>query len=207
MYITKWSAPQVCLPSNAKGLTSFTLFSYFLNHFLLVTTNLISYLWGFLVLFSLLFWMLCCFLDFMYEWNYMVSLSIWVISLSVILSRFIHVVANSKVSFFLWMSEYSIDFPCGSVVKNPPAMQETLVDPWVGKIPWRRKWQFTSVFFLGKSHLGGGGVWQATVCRVAKSWTLQRHWVWSVPLCMYTGSSLSILSSMDTSVASILVHV
>ena len=25
-------------------------------------------------------------------------------------------------------------------------------DPWVGKIPWRMKWQPTSVFLLGKSH-------------------------------------------------------
>ena len=25
-------------------------------------------------------------------------------------------------------------------------------DPWVGKIPWRRQWQDTSVFLLGKSH-------------------------------------------------------
>ena len=25
-------------------------------------------------------------------------------------------------------------------------------DPWVGKNPWRRKWQPTPVFFLGKSH-------------------------------------------------------
>ena len=25
------------------------------------------------------------------------------------------------------------------LVKNPPAMQETWVDPWVGKIPWRRE--------------------------------------------------------------------
>ena len=24
--------------------------------------------------------------------------------------------------------------------------------PWVGKISWRRKWQSTSVFLLGKSH-------------------------------------------------------
>jgi len=23
-------------------------------------------------------------------------------------------------------------------------------DPWVGKIPWRRKWQRTPVFLLGK---------------------------------------------------------
>ena len=25
-------------------------------------------------------------------------------------------------------------------------------DPWVGKIPWRRKWQLTLVFLPGKSH-------------------------------------------------------
>ena len=25
-------------------------------------------------------------------------------------------------------------------------------NPWVGKIPWRRKWQPTPVFLLGKSH-------------------------------------------------------
>ena len=24
--------------------------------------------------------------------------------------------------------------------------------PWIGKIPWRRKWQSTPVFLLGKSH-------------------------------------------------------
>ena len=43
-------------------------------------------------------------------------------------------------------------FPGGSVVKNLPAMQETGFDSWVGKIPWRRKWQSTPVFLPGKSH-------------------------------------------------------
>ena len=38
------------------------------------------------------------------------------------------------------------------LVKNLPAMQETQVDPWVRKIPWRRKWQPTPVFLPGKSH-------------------------------------------------------
>ena len=46
-------------------------------------------------------------------------------------------------------------FPCGSVVKkknkNPPAMKETRFDPWVRKIPWRRKWQPTPVFLPGES--------------------------------------------------------
>ena len=43
-------------------------------------------------------------------------------------------------------------------LKNLPAMQETWVrslgwaDPWVGQIPWRRKWQPTPVFLPGESH-------------------------------------------------------
>ena len=38
-------------------------------------------------------------------------------------------------------------------VKHLPAMQKTRVfDPWVRKIPWRRKWQPTPVLLPGKSH-------------------------------------------------------
>ena len=38
------------------------------------------------------------------------------------------------------------------MVKNLPAMWETWFYPWVGKIPWRRKWQPTPVSLPGKSH-------------------------------------------------------
>ena len=38
------------------------------------------------------------------------------------------------------------------LVKNLPAMQETWVQPRVGKIPWNRKWQPTLVFLPGKSY-------------------------------------------------------
>ena len=45
---------------------------------------------------------------------------------------------------------------CTSLVaqrlKCLPAMQETWVDPWVAKVPWRRKWQPTPVFLPGESH-------------------------------------------------------
>ena len=51
-------------------------------------------------------------------------------------------------------------------VKNPPAMQETQVDPWAGKMPWRRKWQPTAVFLPGQSM--DKGAWQATVLGVAR---------------------------------------
>ena len=38
------------------------------------------------------------------------------------------------------------------MVKNPPAMGRRRFDPWVGKIPWGRKWQPTPVFLPKKSN-------------------------------------------------------
>ena len=43
-------------------------------------------------------------------------------------------------------------FPGDSVVENPPFSAGCLVDGWVGKILWRRKWQPTPVFLPGESH-------------------------------------------------------
>ena len=37
------------------------------------------------------------------------------------------------------------------MIKNLPAVQGTWVNPWIGKIPWRREWQPTSVFLPEKS--------------------------------------------------------
>ena len=47
--------------------------------------------------------------------------------------------------------------PCrsSSLVKNPYANTTDVADgfdPWVGKIPWRRKWQPAPVFLPGKFH-------------------------------------------------------
>ena len=46
-------------------------------------------------------------------------------------------------------------FPDGTIVKNPLAnsrCKRSGFDPWVGKIPWRRRWQPTPVFLPGESH-------------------------------------------------------
>ena len=47
-------------------------------------------------------------------------------------------------------------FPGGSVVKNPPVNARDTRDkgliPWVGKSPWRRKWQPTPALLPGESH-------------------------------------------------------
>ena len=49
-------------------------------------------------------------------------------------------------------------FPSGSVVKKKKKSAYRAghivdsFDPWVRKIPWRRKWQLTPVFLPEKSH-------------------------------------------------------
>ena len=53
------------------------------------------------------------------------------------------------------------------LVKNPPA--NAGFNPWVGKIPWRRAWQPTPVFWPGESH--GQRKWWATVHEVSKNRT------------------------------------
>ena len=56
---------------------------------------------------------------------------------------------RKELLFFL------LGFPGVSAVKkkkkNPHAMQETRVRSWVGKIPWRRKWQPTPALLPGES--------------------------------------------------------
>ena len=50
--------------------------------------------------------------------------------------------------------EFATEKSCtsGSVVRICLPMQERRVDPWVGKIPWRRKWLHTPIFLPAKSH-------------------------------------------------------
>ena len=38
------------------------------------------------------------------------------------------------------------------MVKNLPATGETQFNPWVGKIPWRREWLPTPVFWPEEFH-------------------------------------------------------
>ena len=52
-------------------------------------------------------------------------------------------------SFISWTSQVM------RVVKNPPANARNTrhrFDPWVGNIPWRRKWLPTPVFLTGEFH-------------------------------------------------------
>ena len=55
-------------------------------------------------------------------------------------------------------------------LKNLPAVQ----DPWVGKVPWRRKWQPLQYSCLENSM--DSGAWWATVHGVTKSGTQLSTW-------------------------------
>ena len=55
-------------------------------------------------------------------------------------------------------------------------------DPWVGKIPWRRKWQPTPVFLLGKSHGQRSLVGSIGSQRVRHEWSNLAHMHTSVLL-------------------------
>ena len=60
-----------------------------------------------------------------------------------------------KSALLLQLCEQQRDVSDGSVVKHPPAVQETRgceFDPGSGRSPWRRKWQPTPAFLPGKSH-------------------------------------------------------
>ena len=66
------------------------------------------------------------------------------------------------------------DFPGGSDIKQSTChyrrYRRCLFNPWVRKIPWRRKWQPTPELFPGKSN--GQSAWQATKSQI---WLTHSH--------------------------------
>ena len=60
----------------------------------------------------------------------------------------VHGVTKSRI----WLSNWTTPVPGAQWLRICLPVQETWVNPWVGKIPWRRKWQPTPVFLPGKSH-------------------------------------------------------
>ena len=61
-------------------------------------------------------------------------------------------VEDKRLSFYNSKIIYSWASLVAQTVKNLPAMQETQVRSLVGKIPWIREWQPTSVFLRRESH-------------------------------------------------------
>ena len=59
-------------------------------------------------------------------------------------------------TFFQYHPPRMLGFPSGTDGKEPACQcrrhKRRVFHPWVGKIPWRRKWQPTPVFLPGDSH-------------------------------------------------------
>ena len=62
-------------------------------------------------------------------------------------------------------------------------------DPWIRKIPWRRKWQPTTVFLPGKSH--GQRILVATVHGVTESWSQLSNWACTLSYLTRVSRSLA----------------
>ena len=69
------------------------------------------------------------------------------------------------MKFITWCKPFLVT----RTVKNLSAMQETQVDPWVGKILWRREWLPTAAFLPEEFH--GQRAWQSTVHGITKNQT------------------------------------
>ena len=74
----------------------------------------------------------------------------------------------------------TLGFPGGSVVKEfARQCRRCRFDPWVGKIPWRKKWQPYLVFSPGKSHgqrsLAG---YSPRGCKESDTTTTQQRGTW-----------------------------
>ena len=73
------------------------------------------------------------------------------------------------MKFFIRELRCEEDIPVGSAVKTLPVSRRPRFDPWVGKIPQRRKWQSTPLFLpresYGQRSLAGYSPWGH------KSWT------------------------------------
>ena len=66
-----------------------------------------------------------------------------------------------------------LDLPCDSVVETCQQCRRhkrCRLDPWVGQIPWRKKWQPTPVFLPGKFHGQGSLEGSLGLQRVGHEW-------------------------------------
>ena len=84
--------------------------------------------------------------------------------------------ASDIRSFVQENSSWVLAFPCSSVGKKICLQRRRpRFDFWIRKIPWRRKWQLTPVFWPGKSHgqrsLVGYSPWGCK--RVRHDWPIE----------------------------------
>ena len=92
------------------------------------------------------------------------------------------------------------------MVKRLSTMRETWFDPWVGKIPWKRKWQPTPVL-LPRNPMDGGA-WCRLLSmgsqRIGTTEQLYFHFHFPVIIQVSHGD---VMSSMVTIVNNTVLHI
>ena len=101
-------------------------------------------------------------------------------------------------------------FPGGSDSRLHLHCRRPGFDPWVGKIPWRRKWQLTPVFFPGESHgqrsLVGYSPWGHKESDTTEQLTLTSQVV--CPLCVpFSSPKLARFSDCNKEGSTCLSHI
>ena len=83
--------------------------------------------------------------------------------------RYTHLSVHSSTNY----SDQDMGVPGGTSDREPTCLcrrhRRCRLDPWVGKIPWRRAWPPTPVFLPGEFH-GQRSLVAYTVHGVTKSW-------------------------------------
>ena len=82
--------------------------------------------------------------------------------------------------FFLHLLHWQVDFFFFLTTVSPACQWRRCkrfgFNPWVGKIPWRRKWQPTPVFLPGEFHGRRSLVGYSPWCpRVGHDWAAEQH--------------------------------
>ena len=80
------------------------------------------------------------FLDSTCKWNHTVFVFIWLISLSITLSRSFCVVPHGKIAFFLWLSNVPLHIPILHL--HYPFINRH----WVASISWLLEWMFQLIY-------------------------------------------------------------
>ena len=135
---------------------------------LLMTTNLFSVATSFILFVHLFHW-----LHSTYEWNHIIFIFEFLFfKYYIIIGIFFIMTFCSSLN--LMFSEY---FPCNSVGKDCLQCRRPGFDPWVGKIPWRRKWSTHSSILAWKISWTEepGGLQSMGLQRVGHDWATNTY--------------------------------
>ena len=150
------------------------------------------------------------FLNSSHKWYHMTFVFFRLLtSLHMIISRSVHVAANGIISFLLWLSNSPLPRWL-SHKESTWQCRRCRFGPWVGKIPWSRKWQLIAVFLPRKLYIGVTekltGLQSTGSQRITQDWAHIYRWVVIYPP-IYQWSCFHVLGIVNSAAVSIEVCV